>query len=62
MNKTVDNTTRQNATRELSPQEARKKREQLLELARKEAEARSKDRETDDADDSALATFILPGD
>ena len=58
----MDNTTSQNATKELTPQEARKKREYLLELARKEAEARSTDHETDDEDGSALATFILPGD
>jgi len=54
-------TTSRNATRELTPEEARRKREQLLERARKEAEKSGAGAESSDPDDS-LATFILPGD
>lgn len=54
--------TSRNATREISPEEARKKREQLLEQARKEAEERGKKPDTEHPEDASLATFILPGD
>lgn len=54
-------TTSRNLTPELTQEEARKKREYLLELARKEAEASEASREAGDPAD-ALATFILPGD
>jgi hypothetical protein len=54
-------TSGRNSTPEITPEEARKKRARLLELARKEAEASEASREAGDPDDS-LATFILPGD
>lgn len=62
MKKSRDNQPSRNATVELTPDEARKKRKQLLELAGKEADKRGKNPDTDDSEDGALATFILPGD
>lgn len=62
MDKKQDNTTRSNATIELTPGEAKKKRERLLEQARKEAEERGENPDDNNPEDSSLATFILPGD
>jgi len=56
-----DNTSR-NSTLELTPEEARRKRQYLLELARKEAEESAASRDSGELADASLATFILPGD
>lgn len=62
MDKKHDNTTRSNSTTELTPEAARKKREHLLEEARKEAGKRREITDQDNAEDTSLATFVLPGD
>jgi hypothetical protein len=62
MKKTQDNTVRRNATTELTPEQAKKKREELLERARKEAGQRGEKPGQDNTEDGALATFVLPGD
>jgi len=61
MQESGKDSTSRNATKELTPEEARRKREHLLEQARKETEASGAGPESGDPDDS-LATFILPGD
>ena len=61
MNERGKDATSRNATLELTPEEARKKRAQLLERARKEAEESGEPPEPGDPADS-LAAFILPGD
>ncbi len=54
--------TSKNLTRELTPEEAQKKREFHLELAKHRAKLCEEDTEELDPADSTIATFILPGD
>jgi hypothetical protein len=49
-----------NATEELTPEQARLKREQFLALAEQQAKLNDCDDEVDSAD-STMATLILPG-
>ena len=51
-----------NSTRELTPEEARKKREYHLELTRQRAELCEEGSDEVDSADSTMATFMLPGD
>ncbi|NQX88657.1 MAG: hypothetical protein HRT77_08325 [Halioglobus sp.] len=62
MDSTHDNTVRRNATRELTREEAQKKRKALLELAKREAQWRNDNPHSENVEDCTLATFILPGD
>lgn len=57
----MDNTTSQNNTKELTREEARMKRKQLLDQQRKQAEKADDNADLDDNQES-VATFILPGD
>jgi hypothetical protein len=50
-----------NGKEDLTPEEARKRREQFLALAREITEKEAGDGEEIDAADAALATLILPG-
>jgi hypothetical protein len=60
---TDDNvSTSKNLTRELTPEEARKKREYHLKLAKHRAKLCEENAEELDPADSTMATFILPGD
>lgn len=51
-----------NLTRELTPEEARKKREYHLDLTRQRAKPCEDGSDEVDSADSTMATFILPGD
>ena len=62
MKKTADPKSSSNSTVELTPEQARKKRERILEQARLEAEERGETPDNENPEDSSIATFILPGD
>ena len=63
-NMTADDgtSTSKNLTRELTPEEAHKKREYHLELARHRTKPCENDPDELDPADSTMATLILPGD
>jgi hypothetical protein len=50
-----------NAAKELTPEEAKKKREHFLALAAKNARLNETDADEVDSADSTMATLILPG-